>query len=177
MMNKTIFVAGVYGVGKDYLCDIISEMTGIKKFSASQLISNINKENYEGNKDVIDKNKNQTILREEVHKLLQKYNTIFLTGHMCILNKNMSIEELPQEVYGDLEITGMVLLKNKPDVIVQNLMKRDKKEYNVKLIDEFQRKEEELFIKTAKIIKAKSLIIDLLYDNSDLERFQKFLEV
>ena len=43
MMNKTIFVAGVYGVGKDYLCDIISEMTGIKKFSASQLISNINK--------------------------------------------------------------------------------------------------------------------------------------
>ena len=89
----------------------------------------------------------------------------------------MSIEELPQEVYGDLEITCMVLLKNKPDVIVQNLMKRDKKEYNVKLIDEFQRKEEELFINTVKVIKVKSLIIDLLYDDSDLERFQKFLEV
>ena len=176
-MNKTIFVAGVYGVGKDYLCDKISEMTGIKKFSASQLISNINKENYEGNKDVIDKNKNQTILRGEVHKLLQKYNTIILTGHMCILNKNMSVEELPQDVYDNLEIASMILLKNKPDVIVQNLMKRDKKEYNIKLIDEFQRKEEELFIKTAKIIKAKSLIIDLLYDDSDLERFQKFLEV
>ena len=43
-MNKTIFVAGVYGVGKDYLCNKISEIIGVKKFSASQLISNINKE-------------------------------------------------------------------------------------------------------------------------------------
>ena len=176
-MNKTIFVAGVYGVGKDYLCDKIFEMIGIKKFSASQLISNINKENYEKNKDVKDKNKNQIILREEVYKLLQKYNTIILTGHMCILNKNMSIEVLPQDVYDNLEITSMVLLKNKPNVIVQNLMKRDGKVYNEKLMDEFQRKEEELFIKTAKAIHAKILIIDLLYDNSDLERFQKFLEV
>lgn len=151
MANKTIFVAGVYGVGKDYLCDRISIIMGIKKFSASKLISNINKENYEGNKDVKDKNKNQIILREEVYKLLQKNNTIILTGHMCILNKNMSIEELPQDVYDNLEITSMVLLKNKPDAIVQNLMKRDKKVYNVKLIDEFQRREEELFIKTAKV--------------------------
>ena len=176
-MNKTIFVAGIDGVGKDYLCDKISEMTEIKKFSASRLISNINKENYARNKDVKDKNRNQIILIEEVHELLQKYNTIILTGHMCILNKNMGIEELPQEVYDNLEITSMVLLKNKSDIIVQNLMKRDKKVYNDKLIDEFQRKEEELFIKTAKAIHTKSLIIDLLYDNSDLERFQRFLEV
>lgn len=175
-MNKTIFVAGVYGVGKDYLCDTISEMTGIKKFSASQLISNINKEDYAKNKDVKDKNKNQIILREEVCKLLQKYKTIILTGHMCILNKDMDIEVLPKNVYGNLEITSMVLLKNKTDVIKQNLMKRDKKEYNNILIDEFQRKEEELFIETAKTIRAKSLIINLLYDNRDLEIFQKFLE-
>ena len=86
-----------------------------------------------------------------MHKLLQKYNTIILTGHMCILNKNMSIEELPQEVYGDLEITGMVLLKNKPDVIVQNLMKRDKKEYNVKLIDDFKEKKKSCLLKQQKL--------------------------
>ena len=176
-MNKTIFVAGVYGVGKDYLCDTISETTGIKKFSASQLISNINKENYAENKDVKDKKMNQVILREEVHKLLQRYKTIILTGHMCILDKHMNIEVLPQDVYANLEITSMVLLKNKPNIIVQNLIKRDGKEYNEELIDKFQRKEEELFIKVAKDIKAKSLIIDLLYDDSDLERFQKFLEV
>lgn len=176
-MEKTIFVAGVYGVGKDYLCDKVSEITGIKKFSASQLISNINKEDYVEHKEVKDKNKNQTILREEVHDLLYKYNTIILTGHMCILNKNMHIEVLPQDTYANLGISSMVLLKNKPNKIVQNLMNRDGKVYNEKLIDEFQRKEEELFIKTAKDIKVKSLIIDLLYDNSDLERFKEFLEV
>lgn len=176
-MEKTIFVAGVYGVGKDYLCDKVSGIIGIKKFSASQLISNINKEDYVEHKEVKDKNKNQTILMKEVLDLLQEYNTIILTGHMCILNKNMSIEELPQEVYDNLEITSMILLKNKTDVIIQNLMRRDKKVYNEILIDEFQRKEEELFVETAKTIKAKSLIIDLLYDNSDLERFKEFLEV
>lgn len=67
-MNKTIFVAGVYGVGKDYLCNKISEITRVKKFSASQLISNINKENYERNKDVKNKAKNQIILIKEVYK-------------------------------------------------------------------------------------------------------------
>lgn len=175
-MNKTIFVAGVYGVGKDYLCDKISETTKIKKFSASQLISNINKEDYIKNKVVKDKNINQKILIEEVQELLQKHNTIILTGHMCILNKNMKIELLPQDVYGNLGITSMVLLKNNPDVIVQNLMRRDKKEYNIKLIDEFQKKEEELFIKIVQEIDVKSIIIDLSYNNSDLERFQKFLE-
>lgn len=108
---------------------------------------------------------------------MQKYNTIILTGHMCILNKNMSIEELPQEVYDNLEITSMILLKNKTDVIIQNLMRRDKKVYNEILIDEFQRKEEELFVETAKTIKTKSLILDLLYNNRDIERFQKLLEV
>lgn len=176
-MNRTIFVAGVYGVGKDYLCDKISETTKIKKFSASQLISNINNENYVENKVVKDKNRNQDILIKEVHELLQKHNTIILSGHMCILNKNMKIEALPQDVYGNLEITSMALLKNKPDVIVQNLMRRDKKKYNNELINEFQKKEEELFIKIVQEINVKSVIIDLLYNNSDLERFQKFLEV
>ena len=51
-MIKTIFVARVYGVGKDYLCNKISNFSGIKKFSASQLISNINNENYVKNKSV-----------------------------------------------------------------------------------------------------------------------------
>ena len=49
---KTIFVAGVYGVDKEYLCNKISNFYGIKKFSASQLISNINNENYVKNKSV-----------------------------------------------------------------------------------------------------------------------------
>ena len=57
------------------------------------------------------------------------------------------------------------------EIVDKCTMRRDKKVYNEILVDEFQRKEEELFVETAKEIRAKSLIIDLLYDNSDLERF------
>ena len=102
--------------------------------------------------------------------------SIILTGHMCILNANMEIEELPSSVFNGLEITHMVLLKNEPDTIKQNLMKRDNKNYSLKLIEDFQKAEEEAFLITVQNIGAKSKIIDLVYDNSDVARFQKFLE-
>ena len=175
-MIRTIFVAGVYGVGKDYLCNKISNFSGIKNFSASQLISNINNENYVKNKSVKNIDDNQSILIREVSRLLKECKSIILTGHMCILNANMEIEELPSSVFNGLEITNMVLLKNDSDTIKQNLMKRDNKNYSLKLIEDFQKAEEEAFLITAQNIGAKSKIIDLMYDNSDVIRFQIFLE-
>lgn len=78
-MIKTIFVAGVYGVGKDYLCNKISNFSGIKKFSASQLISNINNENYVNNKSIKNIDENQAILTGEVSNLLKVCKSIILT--------------------------------------------------------------------------------------------------
>ena len=176
-MIKTIFVAGIYGVGKDYLCDKISKLLSINKYSASQLITNVNKENYLRDKNVKDVSNNQIILINEVNEILKTQKSIILTGHLCILNKDMSIEVLPQNVFRNLNITHMVLLKNKPNIIKNNLMNRDKKNYNKELIEEFQKKEEEMFSCVVNELRIKNLTIDLMYDNTDLERFIKFLEV
>ena len=176
-MIKTIFVAGIYGVGKDYLCDKISMLLNINKYSASQLITNINKENYLKDKDVKDLTNNQAILINEVNEILKKQESIILTGHMCILNKDMNIEVLPHNVFKNLSITHMILLKNKPNIIKENLLRRDNKDYSIELIEDFQRKEEEIFTYVANEIGIKHLTIDLMYDNTDVERIIKFLEV
>ena len=38
MGKKILFVAGVYGVGKTTLCEVISQSFNIPSFSASELI-------------------------------------------------------------------------------------------------------------------------------------------
>ena len=175
-MIKTIFIAGIYGVGKDYLCDIVSKKLRIKKYSASQLISAKNSEDYSVNKQVKNLNDNQKILVEEVKELINKFGRIILTGHMCILNKDLDIEILPNEVFQSLDITHMILLKNSPDIIKSNLLKRDNKIYNVDLIRSFQQKEEQLFLKVTERINCKNIIINLQYNSEDESKFERFLE-
>lgn len=82
----TNFVAGMYGVGKNTLCEKLSQRMNIPFYSAGDLISHINGEEYGANKAVADKNKNQDILVEEVNALLIHQPQIILAGHFCIFN-------------------------------------------------------------------------------------------
>ena len=59
MMNgSTIFIAGVYGTGKSTICSALAERLHIPAFSAGDLISVINGEQYGANKAVADKDNN-----------------------------------------------------------------------------------------------------------------------
>ena len=64
----TIFVAGSYGVGKSTLCDKLSKALGLPAYSAGDLISSINGEQYGANKAVQNKEANQDLLAIEVRK-------------------------------------------------------------------------------------------------------------
>ena len=83
----TVFLAGVYGVGKSTLAQKVSEKAGIPFYSAGDLISEKNGEKYGANKIVVDKNRNQDILVECVSEILQRESRILLAGHFCIVNK------------------------------------------------------------------------------------------
>ena len=74
----TFFVAGVYGVGKSTLCEQLSVDLNIPSFSAGDLISQVNGEQYGANKAVSDKSENQDILSVEVQQLLLKHSKILL---------------------------------------------------------------------------------------------------
>lgn len=94
----TIFVAGSYGVGKSTLCSALSNVLTIPAYSAGDLISNVNGEQYGANKAVKDKDANQDILTFEIEKKLEQYPTILLAGHFCIFDKLNCVEKLPHSV-------------------------------------------------------------------------------
>lgn len=51
LKGSTIFIAGVYGTGKSTMCSVLSEMLHIPAFSAGDLISAINGEQYGSKQD------------------------------------------------------------------------------------------------------------------------------
>ena len=77
----TIFVAGTYGVGKSTLCHKLSEALDVPEYSAGDIISEVNGEDYHVEKFVKDKATNQNILASKIKPLLVKFSAILLTGH------------------------------------------------------------------------------------------------
>lgn len=124
-----IFVAGVYGVGKSTLCKALSQILKLPFYSASDLISKVNREKYGTNKAVKDKFYNQEILINEINKKLNKYPTILLAGHFCIFDKDNSVDILPKNVFKEMQIEQILLLETDVDRIIYNLKKRDGKQY------------------------------------------------
>ena len=90
----TILIAGSYGVGKSTLCAALSMASLIPTFSAGDLISNVNGEQYGANKVVKNKEENQDILAVEVNRILAHYDTILLAGHFCIFDKYDNVVKL-----------------------------------------------------------------------------------
>ena len=82
MSKKIIFIAGSYGVGKTTLCNQISKVMKIPSYSASDLISKQNNEQYGENKYVMDSKANQDILVNQVSKIQD--NVFIVNGHFCL---------------------------------------------------------------------------------------------
>lgn len=99
MILGMIFIAGPYGVGKSTLCNALSKILRIPAYSAGDLISNINGEQYGANKAVQDKDANQDILAAEVKNILEQCPAILLAGHFCIFDKLNRVEKLPHSIF------------------------------------------------------------------------------
>lgn len=132
--RTTIFIAGVYGTGKSTMCSALSKELHIPAFSASDLISSFNGEQYGANKTVSDKNNNQVLLSERVHQLSKEYGNIILAGHFCIFNTNNEVDILPESVYPTLNISQIILLESDVQKIVSNLRNRDGRIYSEKSV-------------------------------------------
>lgn len=136
-----IFVAGTYGVGKSTLIKKLSQELNILEYSASDLISSVNKEEYGSDKIVKDKNKNQFILIDAVKKILNKESSILLAGHFNIFGEHNQVEELPRFVYEELEIELILLLEAEIEKIQMNLMQRDNRKYKTENLISLQNAE------------------------------------
>lgn len=110
----TIFLAGVYGVGKSTLAEKLSSSSGIPCFSAGDLISKVNGEKYGSNKVVVDKNKNQDILAACVSEILQKSEAIILAGHFCIVNREGKVKKYRMPYLRSYRLKKSFCLKQRP---------------------------------------------------------------
>ena len=172
----TIFVAGVYGVGKNTICEQLSSDLKIPFFSAGDLISKVNGEKYGANKAVSDKDKNQDILATEVQALLSHHTQILLAGHFCIFNSQCEIEPLPISMFEKLSITELLLLEADTDSIIRHLSSRDKREYTFQQIADLKKCEHDFAACVASLLGCPIHIHTMKFDGSDFASCRVFFQ-
>lgn len=172
----TIFVAGVYGVGKSTLCELMSKYSLIPFFSAGDLISKVNGEQYGANKVVNDKDKNQYILANEVNKKLGQHKRIILAGHFCIFDMNNHVVQLPESVFEKLSIEKILLLEADPIRILDNLKKRDNREYELTQIYSLLKSESAAAELVSQKINCPLKIHNMKFDATDLQLCKELIK-
>lgn len=164
---STIFLAGIYGVGKSTLAGKLSSSTGIPSFSAGDLISKVNGETYGANKVVTDKHKNQDILATCVSEILQSNELIILAGHFCIVNREGKVEKIPDAIFAKLQIEKIILLETAPQIIRKHLSGRDGKDYSLQMIEDLLSQERQCSESTAEKLHCPLVIHRMRYTDED----------
>ena len=159
MKSKAIFVGGVHGVGKTTFIMQLNQKMKLPYFSAGKLIKEFMNDST-SNKEVRNLNLNQNILIESIKKKQIVTETYLLDGHFCILDSNLKIQEVPIEVFKNLNIKEIFLLIADPVVIQKRLKKRDKKDYSLELIKDLQDNEKLVCKKYCKQLNIKLTVIE-----------------
>lgn len=121
-----IFIAGVHGVGKSFLCKNYSIKHSILHKSASQLIREFDSESISVNKQTKDINRNQEILTQAVNSIHTQNKSMLLDGHFILINTTGDFISINPIVFKNLNIDGIVLIENDQNVIEKRLSERDR---------------------------------------------------
>lgn len=122
-----IFVAGVHGVGKTYLCERFAAQNEIMHSSASSLIRNeLKSANWESNKLVSDIDSNQVALKKAVNRLIENNTKLLLDGHFVLKGLDGSLIEVHEDTFKDLSLSAIALIEAPSDTVRDRLFSRDK---------------------------------------------------
>lgn len=122
----TVFVAGVHGVGKSFLCQRYADEFSVAYESASGLIR---KEralaDWSVDKKVKNVDENQLALKSAVKRIIKGGQPLILDGHFVLINAASDFVKLESSVFQDIEITGVVVLEADVNTIQSRLAARD----------------------------------------------------
>ena len=140
MTKRIIFIAGIHGVGKTFLCSKLSTDTGINHYSASELIKRTSKDQQADHteKRVANVDKNQDILIRTIEQYLCDETVFLLDGHFCLLSKNSTAEPIPTEIFQQLSPVGILLMHSPIKTVIERLSNRDGKTYDPNTLSELQ---------------------------------------
>lgn len=134
-----IFLGGVHGSGKSYLCSKIYENTKTPFYTASELISNFKKMSFKNSKLTTNIDDNQLILIKCVEQISEPQ--FILDGHLCLLNETKQIYKISKDIIQILKPSLILIKTSSPDKIKRRLADRDNQDYNIDFINRFQNAE------------------------------------
>ncbi|WP_419793870.1 ATP-binding protein [Pseudomonas palleroniana] len=121
-----VFVAGVHGVGKTYLCERFATHSGIRHSSASALIKEERKSaNWESNKLVSDIDSNQFALTAAVKRVTADSKKLLLDGHFVLKKSDGSLAAVHEDTFKELNLSAVLLIEVDPETVRQRLLSRD----------------------------------------------------
>jgi adenylate kinase len=139
--RNLIFVGGIHGVGKTWLCDALSDRLGFEHLSASTLIRKARNAPITTNKSVKDVDENQGALLNVLADTIQSDKAYIMDGHFCLLGDNGAIIDIPNAVFHAVSPKAIIAVFDEPDAIVTRLRERDGKEYSQNFFNDFQIRE------------------------------------
>lgn len=153
-----IFVSGIHGVGKSYFCNLVKESTGIETYSASTLIAAKMQLEFSKDKLIPDIDDNQQFLLIAVNELKTLGKNFILDGHFCLLNASGEVQRISHDIFTMLKPDAIVLLTEKPKIIVSRRRERDKIDITVESVEQFQEEERRYAGEVAQNIGAKLFV-------------------
>jgi adenylate kinase len=139
--RNLIFVGGVHGVGKTWLCDALSDRLGFEHLSASALIRKAQHAPATTNKSVKNVDENQVALLNVLDDAIQSNKAYIMDGHFCLWGEDGQIVDIPDAIYAAISPKAIITVYDEPDAVILRLKNRDNKGYSLKLLTDFQIRE------------------------------------
>ncbi|MEC0329185.1 AAA family ATPase [Paenibacillus macerans] len=162
-MKGYILLAGIHGSGKTFLSNKIKKHLDVDVYSISNLIRQAGTNLDKTNKYTEEITNNQTLWKRELNKINTNKKYLLLDGHFCLLDSTGLITKLPNETFSETKMNKIILVKHNPFIIRSRLQDRDKKDYPLELLTEFQLSE----IEAAKLYSKQFNVPLFTYDESD----------
>lgn len=122
----TVFVAGVHGVGKTYLCQQYARKNGVIHESASGLILKEKaRADWSLDKKAAEINDNQIALTRGVQKILKLGVPLLLDGHFVLIDARGDLVSLAIDVFSGLGLSGVILIEAREQLIIDRIAERD----------------------------------------------------
>lgn len=106
-----VFVGGIHGVGKTYLCGPAAQKLGVLHASASQLIrEEQGRETWTSDKRVAGIDENQAALIAAVDRIRKEGKALLLDGHFALRGPGNEPTRINPEVFRQLGVDEIILL-------------------------------------------------------------------
>lgn len=157
----TIFVAGIHGVGKTFLCQFYSESSGVLHESSSALIRREKATaEWSVDKKAVDIDENQIALNRSVHRILKTGTRLLLDGHFVLIDAQENLISLDVSVFQQLGLSGVILIEASEALIAKRLSDRDASK-SVVDVQRFLKAERQ---QAENICKALSVPLEILFE-------------